>query len=113
MASCIFCMIAKKAVTSECLYEDDKVMAFKDVNPQAPVHFLVIPKEHYETLNEINEKNSDIIARCFEVIAKLVKKEGIEDGYRVLSNNGDNAGQTVRHLHFHVLGGKHLGEQFV
>lgn len=113
MASCIFCMIAQKAVASECLYEDEKVIAFRDLNPQAPVHFLVIPKEHFETLNEINETNSGIVARCFEVIAKLVKEQGIDDGYRVIVNNGDNAGQTVRHLHFHVLGGKRLGEQFV
>lgn len=111
MDNCIFCMIANKQIPSQCLYEDDKVMAFKDVNPQAPVHVLVIPKEHYVSVDDINEENSGIVARCFEVIAKLAKELGVQGGYRVISNCGESAGQTVKHLHFHILGGKKLEEE--
>ncbi len=113
MADCIFCMIAKGEIPSTCLYEDDDVFAFRDINPQAPVHFLVIPKEHIASAGEINEENSGLVAKCFEVIAKLAKQEGLEKGFRVISNCGEDAGQTVPHLHFHVIAGRSLGERLV
>ena len=106
MDDCIFCKIIKGEIPSDKVYEDDKVLAFKDINPEAPVHILVIPKEHIESVNAVNYKNSQVIAHIFEVIGKIAKEHGIDkDGYRVISNTGDNAGQSVHHIHFHILGG--------
>lgn len=113
MADCLFCKIAAGEIPSTCLYEDDNVFAFQDINPQAPVHFLVIPKAHIAGVAEITAENSAVVAKCFEVIAKLAKAQGLESGYRVITNNGADAGQTVHHLHFHVLGGKAMGEKMV
>lgn len=113
MNDCLFCKIAAGEIPSTCLYDDDAVYAFRDINPQAPVHFLVIPKAHIGSVAEINAENSAVVARCFEVIAKLAAQEGLENGYRVISNCGDDAGQTVHHLHFHVLGGKPMGEHLL
>lgn len=113
MNDCLFCKIAAGEIPSTCLYDDDTVYAFRDINPQAPVHFLVIPKVHIASVAEINAKNSAVVAKCFEVIAKLAAQEGLENGYRVISNCGDDAGQTVHHLHFHVLGGKAMGEHLL
>jgi len=106
--NCIFCMIVNGDIPSTKVYEDDKVLAFRDIAPQAPTHILVIPKEHIASVAEINEKNSAVVSRIFEVIAKIAKDEGLEGGYRVVSNCGDDAGQTVHHLHYHILGGKKL-----
>jgi histidine triad (HIT) family protein len=100
---CIFCEIVKGNIPSKTIYEDEYVKAFYDSNPAAPVHFLVIPKEHIESAAEINADNSQIISKIFEVIAKLAKEMGFESGFRVVSNCGEDAGQTVKHLHFHVL----------
>ena len=109
MDECIFCKIIKGEIPSKKLYEDDKVIAFHDINPEAPIHFLVVPKEHIESVNALNEENSDIIAHIFKVINKLVKEEKIADsGYRIINNCGRDGGQTVNHIHFHVLGGKTL-----
>ena len=109
MDECIFCLIIKGEIPSKKLYEDDKVIAFHDINPEAPIHFLVVPKEHIESVNALNEENSDIIAHIFKVINKLVKEEKIADlGYRIINNCGRDGGQTVNHIHFHVLGGKTL-----
>lgn len=109
MDDCIFCKIIKGEIPSDKVYEDDKVLAFKDINPEAPVHILVIPKEHIESVNAVNDKNSQVIAHIFEVISKIAKEQGIDkDGYRVISNTGDNAGQSVHHIHFHILGGAKL-----
>lgn len=109
MDDCIFCKIIKGEIPSDKVYEDDKVLAFKDINPEAPVHILVIPKEHIESVNTVNDKNSQVIAHIFEVISKIAKEQGIDkDGYRVISNTGDNAGQSVHHIHFHILGGAKL-----
>ena len=109
MEDCIFCKIIKGEIPSNKVYEDDKVLAFHDINPEAPVHVLVIQKEHIESVNAINEKNVDIVAHIFMVINKIVKELGIdESGYRVLTNTGKDGGQTVNHMHFHVLGGKEL-----
>ena len=109
MEDCIFCKIIKGEIPSNKVYEDDKVLAFHDINPEAPVHVLVIPKEHIESVNAINEENVDIVSHIFMVINKIVKELGIDkSGYRVLTNTGKDGGQTVHHMHFHVLGGKEL-----
>ena len=106
---CIFCKIAAGEIPSTKVYEDDKVLAFKDINPLAPVHILVIPKTHIESAAEITADNSAVVAHIFEVIAKIAKEQGIDkDGFRVVSNCGENGCQSVKHLHFHILGGKHL-----
>ena len=88
------------------MYDDETVLAFRDIAPQAPTHILVIPKVHIEDCNGISAENSAIVARIFEVIPKIAAEEGLEGGYRVVSNCGADAGQTVQHLHFHILGGK-------
>lgn len=106
---CIFCKIAAGEIPSTKVYEDDRVLAFKDINPLAPVHILVIPKTHIESAAEITADNSAVIAHIFEVIAKIAKEQGIDkDGFRVVSNCGENGCQSVKHLHFHILGGKKL-----
>ncbi len=106
---CIFCKIAAGEIPSTKVYEDDKVLAFKDINPLAPVHILVIPKTHIESVAEITAENSAVVAHIFEVIAKVAKEQGIDkDGFRVVSNCGENGCQSVKHLHFHILGGKKL-----
>lgn len=107
--SCIFCKIVNGEIPSKKIYEDEKVYAFHDINPESPVHFLVIPKDHIASANEINEKNSGVISHIFLVINKLVRELGIdEDGYRIVNNCGKLGGQTVEHIHFHVLGGREL-----
>lgn len=106
--SCLFCNIISGEIPSKKLYEDDKILAFYDVSPIAPVHFLVIPKEHIASIDEINGENSSVVAYIFEKIPMLVEKAGITNGYRVISNCKADAGQTVPHLHFHVLGGKEM-----
>lgn len=113
MTDCIFCKIIAGDINSVCLYEDEYVYAFKDINPQTPVHFLVIPKKHIISMNEVNAENSQIAAKCLEAIAKIAKDLKLEAGYRVISNCGADAGQTVFHLHFHVLAGRPLGEKLV
>lgn len=107
MMDCIFCKIANKEISSDIIYEDDRVIAFKDVNPQSPVHILVIPKEHIESSNHIDDNNSDLIGHIFIVIRNLVDQAGIsQNGYRIVNNCGVFGGQTVSHLHFHILGGR-------
>ena len=107
MSDCIFCKIAAGEIPSNKVYEDDKVLAFYDLNPNAKVHVLVIPKEHIANVAEIDETNSAVVAHIFEVIAKIAKEQGM-DSYRVVSNIGEQAGQSVFHLHFHVLGGRDM-----
>lgn len=107
--SCIFCKIINGEIPSKKLYEDDKVLAFYDISPEAPIHFLVIPKDHIKSVNELNEKNADIISHIFLVINKLVRELNIsETGYRIVNNCGKDGGQTVDHIHFHVLGQRDL-----
>ncbi len=108
---CLFCKIIAGEIPSKKVYEDDLVYAFYDINPQAPVHFLVIPKEHIESAGEITGENSAVIAHVFEVIAKLASELGLLNGFRVITNCGEDGAQTVKHLHFHVLGGKKLSEK--
>ncbi len=106
---CIFCRIIKGEIPSTKVYEDETVYAFKDINPMAPVHVLIIPKVHIASINEVTAENSAVIAHIYEIAAKLAKELGIsESGYRVVSNCGADAGQTVFHLHFHLLGGTKL-----
>lgn len=106
---CIFCKIIKGEIPSNKIYEDDKVLAFHDISKEAPVHFLVIPKAHIESINNINEENSKIISHIFTVISKIVKEIGISDtGYRIVNNCGKDGGQSVNHLHFHILGQREL-----
>ncbi|NLC73004.1 MAG: histidine triad nucleotide-binding protein [Ruminococcaceae bacterium] len=111
---CIFCKIAAGEIPSQKVYEDDLIYAFRDINPQAPVHILVIPKEHIaSSASEIDADNSHIIGRVFEAIAKIAKQEGLESGFRVINNCGEDGGQTVGHIHFHLLGGTKLRPQML
>lgn len=106
---CIFCKIIAGEIPSTKVYEDDKVLAFKDINPMAPVHILVIPKAHIESAAAITFENSAIVAYIFEIIAKIAKEQGLDkDGFRVITNCGENGCQSVKHLHFHILGGRKL-----
>lgn len=107
--SCIFCKIVNGEIPSKKIYEDDKVLAFHDISPEAPVHFLVIPKDHIQSVNDLTEKNSDIISHIFLVINKLVRELNVnETGYRIVNNCGKDGGQSVDHMHFHVLGQRDL-----
>ena len=105
---CIFCKIIAGDIPSTKVYEDDLVYAFRDIHPQAPTHILVIPKAHIGSVNEVTAENSAVIAHIFEVIPQIAATDGLTGGYRVVSNCGADAGQTVFHLHFHILGGKAL-----
>ena len=107
MSDCLFCKIISGEIPSSKVYEDDVCLAFNDIDPQAPVHFLVIPKTHIGSVAEVNGGNSAVVAHIFEVIAKITKEKGIES-YRVVSNIGEQAGQSVPHLHFHVLSGRDM-----
>ena len=103
---CLFCKIIGGEILSNKVYEDDTVFAFRDIDPQAPVHILIVPKEHIASAKDINESNSAVVAHIFEVAAKIAKAEGLDDGFRIVNNCGDSAGQTVKHLHFHLMGGR-------
>ena len=108
MSNCLFCKIIAGEIPSTRVYEDETVLAFRDISPQAPTHILVIPKAHISGVSAITAQNSALIAHIFEVIPAIANAEGLTGGYRVVSNCGDHAGQTVHHLHFHILGGKQL-----
>ena len=106
---CIFCKIANNEIPAKKVYEDEKVIAFNDVNPISPVHILVIPKKHIVCADEINSNNKSIVGDVFEAIAKVAKKLNLRNGYRIINNCKEDGGQTVNHLHFHLIGGKKLG----
>ena len=108
MNDCLFCKIVAGVIPSTKVYEDETVLAFRDIAPMAPTHILVIPKTHIASVAEITAENSGVVAHIFEVIAKIARDEGLEEGFRVVSNCGPHAGQTVHHLHFHILGGQQL-----
>lgn len=108
MTDCLFCKIIAGDIPSTKVYEDKTVFAFRDINPQAPTHILVIPKTHISGCNGVTADNSSVVAHIFEVIPQIAQAEGLANGYRVVSNCGADAGQTVPHLHFHILGGKAL-----
>lgn len=104
---CVFCKIASGEIKSDIIYEDDDVIAFNDQNPQAPIHFLVIPKKHIESADALSKEDSDLLGKIFAVIQKITKDLGVnEKGYRIVSNVGSDGGQSVPHLHFHVMAGR-------
>ena len=108
MENCLCCKIAAGVIPSTKVYEDELVLAFRDIAPQAPTHILVIPKAHISGMSEVNDENAALAGHCLAVAAQVARAEGLEGGYRIVSNCGDDAGQTVHHLHFHILGGKAL-----
>ena len=108
---CLFCKIIEGVIPSKKAYEDDMCLAFHDIAPQAPVHILVIPKTHIASVDGVNEENSHLVAHIFECIPKIAKAAGLENGYRVITNCGDDACQSVKHLHFHIVGGAQLSEK--
>ena len=114
MEDCIFCKIVKGEIPSSKVYEDEDILAFKDINPVTPVHILVIPKKHIESLNNIEPEDEKLLGKIFLTIKQIANEQGIaEKGYRVVNNCGEDGGQEVKHLHFHILGGKKLGTKIV
>lgn len=103
---CLFCKIINGDIPCAKVYEDETVFAFRDIEPQAPTHILIIPKLHIKSAAEITPENSAVVAHIFEVAAIIAENEGLKDGYRIVNNCGDSAGQTVKHLHFHLMGGR-------
>ena len=113
MSDCLFCKIIAGEIPSARVYEDDLVYAFRDINPQAPVHILVVPKAHIESAAELNADNAVYAAKCFEAIARIARTEGLENGFRVVNNCGEDGGQSVMHLHFHLIGGEKFAEKII
>lgn len=114
MDNCIFCKIIKGEIPSSKVYEDEEILAFKDINPAAPIHILVIPKKHITSLAEMENRDEIIISKIYKIINEIAEKQGVkEKGYRVIVNCGKDGGQEVGHLHFHLLAGKQLGEKIV
>ena len=110
---CLFCKIVEGAIPSTKVYEDELCYAFRDIAPQAPTHILVVPKEHIPSCAQVTDDNAALVGHIFTAIAKIAAAEGLASGYRVISNVGPDAGQTVPHLHFHILGGKRMPDQMV
>ena len=108
---CLFCSIINGDIPSSKVYEDDMMLAFKDINPQAPVHVLVIPKKHIQSLDFVNAENVEYVTAIFKKIPEIAKACGLKNGYRLISNCGPDACQSVPHLHFHILGGRQLSEK--
>lgn len=114
MEDCIFCKIIKGEIPSSKVYEDDEILAFKDINPAAPIHILVIPKKHISMLTDLKEDDETLIGKIYTCINKVAEKEGFkEQGFRIIANCGKDSGQEVMHIHFHILGGKVLGDKIV
>lgn len=110
MEDCLFCKIIKREIPSTIVYEDEEILAFRDINPVAPVHVLVIPKKHISSLVDLKPEDEALVGRIYSVINKIAKQENVfESGFRVVVNCGEDGGQEVKHLHFHLLGGKKLG----
>lgn len=107
---CIFCKIISGDIPSKKAYEDDTILAFHDINPQTPVHILVIPKTHIASVDAVTSENSKVVAHIFEMIPRIAAEAGLKNGYRVITNCGDDACQSVKHLHFHIMGGRQLSE---
>lgn len=105
---CLFCKIINGDIPSAKVYEDDSVLAFKDINPNAPIHVLVVPKNHIDSIDSVDLENIDIVSKAIATIPEVAKACGLENGYRVITNVGEDGGQTVKHLHFHILGGEKL-----
>lgn len=113
MENCIFCKIIAGGIPSNKVYEDDDMLVFRDINPQAKVHCLCVPKSHFATLAEMDEKQAEQVKRCLVKIPEIAKALGLENGYRLIVNQGKDAGQTVFHLHIHILGGENMGEKLL
>ncbi len=113
MENCIFCKIIAGEIPSSKVYEDEDMLVFRDINPQAKVHCLCVPKSHFATLSEMNEQQAEIVKKCLVKIPGIAAELGLSDGYRLIINQGKDAGQTVFHLHIHILGGQDLGEKLV
>ena len=114
MNNCLFCKIIKGEIPSNKVYEDDEVLAFRDINPVAPVHILVIPKKHIDSIVQLEKEDELLVGKIYTVINKIAKQEGIyEKGFRVIVNCGEDGGQEIKHLHFHLIGGKKLGVKIV
>ena len=114
MEDCIFCKIIKKEISSDIVYEDSDIIAFKDIQPAAPIHILVIPKKHIPSLVELEKEDEIVIGRIYTVINKIAEEQGVkEKGYRVIVNCGKDGGQEVKHVHFHLLAGTKFGEKIV
>ena len=111
MDNCLFCRIVKGEIPSEKVYEDDQVYSFKDINPQTPFHALVVPKKHVASVAEIDTLEDAEIAACLRAVSKIAANNGLSGGYRVISNCGPDACQSVPHLHFHILGGRQMADQ--
>ncbi len=109
MTDCIFCKIAQGQIPSKTVYEDDQLIAFCDQDPQAPVHVLIIPKEHIASAMEITPENSGVVAHIFETVPKIAQEMGLENGFRLVNNCGRDGMQSVQHLHFHLLGKRKMG----
>ena len=114
MEGCIFCKIIKGEIPSTKVYEDEEILAFKDINPVAPIHILVIPKKHIESVVHLQKEDEAIVGKIYGVINKIAEEQGFkDDGFRVIVNCGENGGQEVKHLHFHILAGKKLGTKII
>ena len=109
--NCLFCAIINGDIPSNKVYEDDKCYAFLDIAPQAPVHCLVVPKEHIASVDDVSSENADVVAHIFTVIPKIANQLGLDSGYRIVSNVGEDGCQSVKHLHFHILGGEKLSDK--
>ena len=107
-SDCVFCRIIEGAIPSDVVFESDSVLAFRDIEPVAPVHVLVVPKEHIVSAADLDKSNSYLVGVCFEAIAQIAKDEKLDEGFRVVTNSGTHGGQSVMHLHFHLIGGKRL-----
>lgn len=106
MADCLFCKIAAKELDSEIVHESDTILVFKDINPAAPLHVLTIPKHHVESVADLTREDGEVLAEMFSAMTSIAQREGLEGGYRIVTNRGPDAGQSVHHLHFHLLGGR-------
>lgn len=114
MEDCIFCKIIKKEIPSDIVYEDDEIIGFKDINPAAPIHILVIPKKHIPSLVHLQKEDENVVGKIYSVINKIAEEQGVkEKGFRIIVNCGKDGGQEVGHLHFHLLAGKQLGEKII
>ena len=108
MEDCLFCKIVDGEIESEILYEDEEIIAFPDINPVAPIHILIIPKEHIESADSLEKRHSEMVGKIFLVAKKIAKDMDLDEGYRIVNNCGEDGGQTVKHIHFHLIGGRQL-----
>ena len=114
MENCVFCKIINKEISSDIVYEDDEIIAFKDINPATPIHILVVPKKHIETVLDVKKEDSELIAHIYQVINKVARDNNFaDDGFRVITNCGRDSGQEVMHIHFHILAGTKMGDKIV